>query len=190
MPAVFATDPEFGPKTILVYSNVSGDDEVRFILRIVRFRPDIFLEWESVAQQGTVHFYSEAVEQGSGMSLSRLFDNGVDVESEDTMSKWLPLTAYETLLREGKVKINLNNNSTQFQLIDEGTYQVVVDGQEATLPVIHVEDSRLGRWTFYKNAGNPLLIEYKTRYYHEFLQSITTQGNGDFRWVRQVPPTR
>lgn len=143
-----------------------------------------------MAQQGTVHFYREAVEEGSGISLSRLFDNGIDLESEEMMSKWLPLAAYETLLREGRVQINLNNNSAQFDLIDEGTHQVTVDGQEMVLPVIHVKDNRRGSWIFYKNADNPLLIEYKTAYYHEFLKSITTQGNGDFRWIRQVPPIK
>lgn len=190
MPGAFGTNLELGARTILVYSNVSGDNEVRFILRIVRFRPDIFLEWESVAQQGTVHFYRKAVEQGKGITLSRLFDNGVDVESKDVMSKWLPLAAYETLLREGEVKIDLNNNSAQLELVDEGTRDLKVDGQSVPLPVIVAEDNRRGLWTFLKNAANPLLIEYKTPYYHEFLHSITTQGAGDFRWVRQVPPIK
>jgi len=189
-PVVWATNLEFGSKTILVYSNVSGDGEARFILRIVRFRPDIFLEWESVAQQGTIHFYRDAVEEGEGLALSRLFDNGVDVESEKVMSKWLPLASYQSLIHEGRVKINLNNYSAQLKLKNESTYEVKVDGQPTALSVILVQDNRRGDWTFLKDPENPLLIEYKTPYYREFLESITTQGNGDYRWVRQIPPIK
>ena len=69
---------EFGENSILIYIHETEPGDTQFVLRIARFLPDIVLEWESLSHQGTIHLRKKAVEKGKGLTLSGLFDPGVD----------------------------------------------------------------------------------------------------------------
>ena len=189
-PSAVAEILEISPKTILIYQTKSGQQERQFVLRIARFKPDIVLEWESLSHQGTVHLHRKAVEKATRFSVSKLFDPGVDSESGKETTKWLSRKMYDELINQGKVKITLNKISTQFQLKEKSTRQLVWNKVEIEVPVIVVEDSRRGVWAFHANPENPILIEYTTPYYHEKLARISTDGKNRLRWIRQLPPIR
>lgn len=185
-----AEELSFGTNTILVYESESGSEESQFVLRLARFNPDVVFEWESVSHQGTVHLFREAVEEGEGMTISSLFEAGVDVESDDVMTKWLPRRAYRQLLEDGGTELKLNRLKTDFQLIDERTRILIWNKEERVVSVMVLEDSKKGQWVFLKEESNPVLIEYSTPYYREKLARVSTTGKDVLRWFRILPPVR
>lgn len=189
-PQVEAARIEFGPGTVLVYRSKAGEQESQFIIRIARFEPDRFLEWESVSHQGTVHLYTEAVEEARRLSLNALFDPGVDVETRNETTKWLSRRLLNELIEKRKCKALLNGTQIQFRVEGEETYPVKVDKKELQVSVLRVNDDRRGRWLFQNSLSNPVLVEYENPYYREFLEAVVNSGEKSFRWIRQVPPIK
>ncbi|MGH9338007.1 MAG: hypothetical protein ACRD1R_00040 [Acidobacteriota bacterium] len=178
------------PRTILVYENVSGKIAKRFIIRVARYQPDIFLEWESTSHQGTLHLYREAVHEADQFNLIGLFEVGVDLESEEATTIWLSRAMYQDLLDDGYAQIRLNSQPVKLQVQGEGSYNIVVDKEPAQVPIIRVKDNRRGEWVFLKDPVNPLLIEYVTPYFRQTLKRISTDPENDLRWVREIPPVK
>lgn len=181
---------KFNENSILIYSNVSETGETQFVLRLARFSPDIVFEWESVSYQGTVHLRKKAFEEGKGLTLSKLFDPGVDSESKDDMTKWLSKALYDDLVNAGKAKVRLNRISTEFRFDRKITRPLRVDKKEVSVPAILVEDKRDGRWVFQDDRENPVLLEFSNSYYREFLKSVVTNQPGSLRWIRELPPVK
>lgn len=180
--------PEFGPHTVLVYQNTAADQERQFVVRIARFLPDRVMEWESESHQGTVHLSRKAVQSARKLTLSGLFDPGVDTESSDTLIKWLSRDVFEELARKGQVKVVLNAFPLVLQLKGRSTARLSVDRTEVEIPVLELEDSRKGRWLFLDHADNPLLVEHSNPYYRERLTAVSTTQKNSLRWIKKLPP--
>lgn len=175
-------------RTILRYNNYAQDRKTTFVVRIARYRPDIVLEWENLSDQGTVHLYRKAVEQGDGFTLAGHFQVGVQVESKDIMTLWLSRRSFEELRGQGKVSIKLNRLPLKMQLRDQGLFSLEVNKQSVELPVIHVTDDRRGQWTFYDNAENPLLVAYQSPYFRQELAAFSSGTDQKLRWIKKLPP--
>ncbi len=180
--------PEFGPHTVLVYHNTAADQERQFVVRIARFLPDRVMEWESESHQGTVHLSRKAVRSARKLTLSGLFEPGVDSESSDTLIKWLSQDLFAELSGKGKAKVLLNAFPVVLELKGRTTVKLTVDRSEVEVPAIEVEDSRKGRWLFLDHADNPLLIEHSNPYYRERLAAISTTQKNSLRWIKKLPP--
>ncbi len=180
-----------GPKSILVYQNEDRQQrESQFVLRLARYRPDIFLEWESLSHQGTLHLYRDAIEKAKIFHLSTLFEVGVDIESDDSMTVWLSRKIYEELTLKGNSAIRLNRVPLRMNLKEEGTFELTVDKQVVEIPVIHVEDNQKGFWTFYRNLENPILVAYRSTYFSQQLKTVSTSPSNKLRWIHQLPPVK
>lgn len=187
VPAATTTNAEkleFGPKTILVYRNEARNQVSEFVLRLARFQPDIFLEWESVSAQGTVLLTRESIENAPAFTLSGLFEVGVDTESSKVITKWLPRRVFRELLQEGKARIKLNNIATELKRTGEGVFTLELDKVEVTVPVIELKDGRNGEWKVLNDASNPILLEYSTPYYNETLVRVSTSDQNQLRWIK------
>ena len=188
---LFGSDFVLGPKSILVYFNQPRQQkEAQFVLRLARYRPDIFLEWESRTDQGTIHLHRKAVCKAGRFTVSSLFEVGVDVESSEVMTLWLSEKIYQDLTEKGEARIELNHSPIKLTLKDEGTYSLTINKQVEEIPIIHVEDNRKGSWTFHKSGENPLLVEYVTPYFHLHLKTVSTGPSNKLRWIKELPPVK
>jgi len=188
---LFGGELSLGPNSILVYSNQSRQQkETQFVFRLARYRPDIFLEWESTADQGTIHLHQKAVSKAGRFTVSSLFEVGVDVESSAMMTLWLSEKIYRDLNEKGEARIELNRSPIQLTLKGEGTYRLTLNKEVEEIPVIHAEDNRKGSWTFHKSEENPLLVEYITPYFHQRLKTVSTSPSNKLRWINELPPIK
>lgn len=179
-----------GPHTVLVYQNLAGKRESQFVLRLARYRPDILLEWESVSHQGTLHLYQQAVRESRKFAFTQLFEIGVDLESKDVMTVWLSQRMYEDLTDDGFAKIEFNRLPMKLKLEGEGTFTLTVDKKLRQIPVLYVRDDRNGQWTFHKDPDNPILVEYVSPYFRQYLQVISMQSKNSLRWIKKLPPVK
>jgi riboflavin synthase len=177
-------------KTILIYTSEVAERENSMVLRVARFQPDRFVEWESLAGQGTVHLFKKAVKEGNRFFLDRLFETGVDVASRDGMTVWLSEKTYQDLIRDGTVRIQFNNTPMRLTLEGEETFVVSVDKRPREVPAIRLHDDRKGVWLFCKDPQNPILLEFTNRHYRQYLKSISTTSWPGLRWIRELPPVK
>lgn len=179
-----------GERTVLVYENVVANGSHQFVLRIARFKPDIFLEWESREHQGTLHLYRKAVESAKKFALSSLFDVGSDIEGADVTTKWLSREVYEKLAGGEEVKISLNRIPTRFKPGARTTRSLRLNKEDLEVTGLQFEDSRGGHWVVLTDPDNPLVLEYRTRHYRESLQSVSTDPRNYLRWIKKLPPVK
>ncbi|HOM99436.1 MAG TPA: hypothetical protein PLM33_04195 [Acidobacteriota bacterium] len=175
---------------VLVYRVETQRSTKPFVVRIGRFRPDIVLEWESESHQGTVHFHSVAVSSADKLLTTGIFEPGVDQEFGDAMGRWLSSQMYRKLTQSGRVKVRLNNFSSQLVLRGRGSVEVSWNGTPQELPVVLVEDGRGGRWSFLDSAENPLLVTYENPYYAEILERVAIENASKLRWLKRMPPIK
>lgn len=179
-----------GPQTVLVFENHAGEKETRFVVRLARFRPDIVLEWENLTDQGTVHLFSDAVQRARGFTLSRLFSVGVDTESPDVMTLWMPREAFAKLRGKRSVKFKYNRLPMKLEKTGEELYTLKLDRRDLTIPVITARDDRGGNWKVWDDPDNPLLVAYESRYFRQRLASVTSDFQLELRWIKKAPPVR
>ena len=178
------------PNMVLVYENEIKETRSQFVVRLARYRPDVFLEWESKSFQGTLHLYREAVEDARKFSFARLFENGVDMESSDVMTIWLSERMYEDLIRDGRAKIKSNQLWLKMRLEGEGTFRLTVDQEVREISVVRVRDDREQHWSFHKDPRNPILVEYVSPYLRRYLKTASTGSTNNLRWIKQLPPVK
>lgn len=184
-------DPvELKARTILIYENVSGGLPTPFIIRLGRAEPDIVLEWESRNHQGTLHMHRKAIESGRQLTLSELFEIGVDLETDQATTKWLSQEIFQELVNHGSAQVRLNRVRGKLQLIGRDSRVIEVDGEDVEVPVLLVKDSRRGSWVFLNNPRNPLLLEYESPHYREALKRVSNSERNQLRWLRRLPPIR
>ena len=189
--SLYADDFLIGPKSILVYKSADRQQKIsQFVLRVARYRPDIFLEWESLSHQGTLHLYQDAVQKAEIFHLSSLFEVGVDMESGDAMTMWLSGKVYQELTEKGSARIRLNRLPVELKVTDEDIAEITLDKKVVEIPVIKVQDDRNGLWTFYKNPENPLLVAYRSTYFSQHLDTVSTSSTNKLRWIQQLPPVK
>ncbi|HUG42840.1 MAG TPA: hypothetical protein VMN76_01245 [Acidobacteriota bacterium] len=184
-------DPvELKARTILIYENVSGGLPTPFVIRLGRAEPDIVLEWESRNHQGTLHMHRKAVESGRQLTLSELFEVGVDMETDQATTKWLSQEIFRELLEHGSAQVRLNRVRGELKLVGRASRVIEVDGEEVEVPVLLIQDSRRGTWVFLNNPRNPLLLEYASPHYREALKRVSNSDRNQLRWLRRLPPIR
>lgn len=177
-------------QTTLIYHNVVAKKELPFVVRVARFEPDIFLEWESSSHQGTVHMHRKAVNEGHRFALDRLFEVGVDTESPDVTVLWLPRKVFAELLKNGAVSLHFNGLPLKMKVLGESTFALNVDKRSREVAAIRIEDERKNVWVFHKDEQNPLLLEYTTPHYRQYLRSISTTSWPGLKWIKNIPPVR
>jgi riboflavin synthase len=187
---LFGTSLPNPGQTVLIYQNVTAGRETPMIVRVARFKPDIFMEWESTSHQGTIHLYQEAVRNGKTYIIESLFEAGVDAESPQAVTLWLSEKMFRELREKGQAKINLNNVGTKIRLTGTETYQLQVDKKGVEVPVIRLEDERKNVWIFQDDSTNPLLLEFSTTRYRRYLKSVVTSSWTGLKWIKEVPPVR
>jgi hypothetical protein len=180
----------FDAKTVLVYENQTGAESHQFVLRVARFRPDILFEWESFSHQGTVHLRKSAVSDAKKLTVGRLFEAGVDMESEDVMTNWLSTHIYRNLIEDGEAQVKLNRTKVTLKLVEEGSRGLFLNRVEVEVPVVRLEDSKGGSWVVHKDQQNPVLIEYRSQYYHMRLTRISNSKSNKLRWIKALPPVK
>ena len=179
-----------GPYVVLVYENETRNGKSQFVLRLARYRPDVFLEWESTSFQGTLHLYRRAVKEARKFTFAQLFQGGVDMESSDVMTIWLSESMYRDLTRNGSAKISYNRLTLKMELEGEDTLPLTVDKQVRKIPVIRVRDDRGGHWSFHKDPGNPILVRYVSPYLRRYLKTVATGSKSRLRWIRELPTVK
>jgi hypothetical protein len=190
-PELRGADPvELKARTILIYENVSGGLPIPFIIRLGRAEPDIVLEWESRNHQGTLHMHRKAIESGRQLTLSDLFEIGVDLETDQATTKWLSQEIFQELVNLGSAQVRLNRIRGKLQLIGRDSRVIEVDGEDVEVPVLLVKDSRRGAWVFLNDPRNPLLLEYESPHYREALIRVSNSERNQLRWLRRLPPIR
>jgi riboflavin synthase len=177
-------------QSVLVYQQVVAKKERPFILRVARFHPDAFLEWESTTAQGTVHLHKKAVEGGRRFCLERLFEPGVDNESSDTMTVWLSRRAYRELTEKGAARIDFNSLPLRLWIVEKRAFRLSVDKKPVEVQSFAAEDDRKNRWRLLEDPDNPLLLEYETPHFRQYLKSITTTAWPGLRWIKSMPPVK
>ena len=177
-------------KTVMIYYSTVANKETPMILRVARFKPDIFVEWESVSHQGTIHLYKEAVQDGRKFILESLFDAGVDVDSPDTMTMWLSELMYKELKENGEAKIFLNNLPLKMKV--DGNRNVRPDCRQRAETDSRYDDGRRAEEHLgvLRRSENPLLVEYKTPRYRKYLKSMSTASWPGLKWIKQIPPVK
>ncbi len=185
-----AADLRLGAQTVLVYENANRLETSQFVVRLARYRPDVVLEWESARDQGTVHLFREAVEEGRGFTLTQLFEVGVDRESTETMTLLLSDALFADLSRSRFAKLKLNRIPAKMELEGRENFAVRVDQREVEVPALRVRDNRGGEWLFLESADTPLLLRFKSIHFTQRLLSLSLSERPALRWIKKLPPIR
>ena len=181
---------EVGANSVLIYKSYSGPVERDWILRVARFGPDVVLEWESYANQGTLHLFRNSVLKGTSFSLFGLFEPGVEKESKKVMTIWVSRKTYGELVETGRTRIKVNRFPRQLELLEEDRFRLRLNRRPYEVPVIRVEDDRGAEWVLLKDPDNPILLEYTERKYRLALISFQTRSQVALRWLRRLPPVK
>ncbi|MDE2928372.1 MAG: hypothetical protein OXT71_18450 [Acidobacteriota bacterium] len=181
---------EVGPNSVLIYKSYSGPVEREWILRLARFGPDVVLEWESFANQGTLHLFRNSVLNGTSFSLFGLFEPGVEKESKKVMTIWFSRKTYGELVSKGRTRIKVNRFPRKLELLEDDRFRLSVNRRPHEVAVIRAEDDRGAEWVLLKDPDNPVLLEYTERKYRLALVSFQTRSQVSLRWLRRLPPVK
>ncbi len=181
---------EVGPNSVLIYKSYSGPVERKWILRVARFGPDVVLEWESYANQGTLHLFRNTVLKGTSFSLFGLFEPGVEKESKKVMTVWVSRKTYGELVTTGRTRIKMNRFPRKLELLEEDRFRLSLNRRPYEVSVIRAEDDRGAEWVLLKDPDNPVLLEYTERKYRLALISFLTRSQVALRWLRRLPPVK
>ena len=181
---------EIGPNSVLIYKSYSGPVKREWILRLARFGPDVVLEWESFANQGTLHLFRNSVLNGTSFSLFGLFEPGVEKESKKVMTVWVSRKTYGELVNTGRTRIKVNRFPRKLELLEEDRFRLSMNRRLHEVPVIRAEDDRGAEWVLLKDPKNPILLEYTERKYRLALTSFQTRSQVSLRWLRRLPPVK
>jgi hypothetical protein len=176
--------PTFDRDTVLVYKTEIQDDVSQFVVRIARFRPERFVEWENATTQGTIYMTSKAVERARTFVNARMFEGGVDTKGKDATTLWLSEAVFKELKDKNKAKVSIDSVSGVMTV--EGTEQISIDVNRMprSLPVLKVKDDRGAERWFLDDPQNPLMVKHVLRFYTQVLTSITTDKPNTLRWIK------
>ncbi len=176
--------------TVLIYENQAREFKSRLVVRVARYGPDIVMEWENTNDQGTIHLFRKAVESGSSFTLRGHYQVGVDVESPDTSTIWLPRSIHSKLMEKGKAKFKRNRLPVDLRKIEDGTRTLQHNERKVEIEVFTAQDSRGDKWTFSADPENPILVGFESRYFKQRLVSFSTPKRDTLRWIRKLPPVK
>lgn len=175
--------PPFGRDTVLVYRS-SNESEGAFVVRIARFSPDRYFEWEDTTTQGTILIPAKAVDEAHALVNYQLFQGGVDTRGKNATTLWLSRRVYRELKDNTKVKFDLDALPTQVTVLGTDQMTIEVNRAPRSVPVIKTKDEHgTERW-FLDSEDNPLLVNLLVRKYQQKLTSITTDRSNTLRWIK------
>jgi hypothetical protein len=177
--------PEFGRDTVLVWRILNDTLEpYDFVVRIARFLPDRYFEWENSSGQGTIFLTGKAIASSRVFLNARLFESGVDAKSREATTLWLSEQTYRDFKSKRRVKLAVDAMDEWLTFQGSGQITIEVNQHLQTLPVIKVLGARgTERW-FLDSADNPLQVKFLVRKYEETLASITTDRHNTLRWIK------
>ena len=176
--------PDFGQDTVLVWEIPMQDGIRNFVVRLARFYPDLFLEWEDARSQGTVFIPNRDILEAQGYVNKKLFESGRDIRSADETTLWLSREIFRELKEKKKAKCIIDRVPGRMTYEGEDTITVKVNGSPMVLPVIKVRDDRGSEKWFLDQMENPLMAKYTLRQYSQVLVDITTNRKNSLRWIK------
>jgi hypothetical protein len=177
--------PAFGRDTVLVWKSVNNSTDLgTLVVRIARFTPDRYFEWEDSTGQGTVFLSGKALATSKIFLMRRLFQSGVDTQSKDSTTLWLSEKSYLDLKSKQKIKLAIDALEEWVKLEGNDQLALEVNQTQQTLPVIKISNTRGMELWFLDSAENPLQVKLVSRNYVETLTSITTDRQNTLRWIK------
>jgi hypothetical protein len=189
-PAADAQIPPFGRDTVLVYRS-SNENDGNFVVRIARFSPDRYVEWEDKTTQGTILIPEKSVSEARALVNFQLFQAGVDTRGKNATTLWLSHRIYREMHESTKLKFDIDGLPTQVTVIGFDTMPVEINRVSKSVPVIKTKDERGSERWFLDSEDNTLLVNLLVRNYQQKLASITTDRPNTLRWIKdKKPPIR
>ncbi len=185
-----ASSLEVAGNTILIYENTTSESTSEIVIRVARYQPDIVMEWETSADQGTVQLFSRAVDRADRFTLRGLFKVGMNRVSGDETTLWLSRALYDRVVTGEPQKIILNRIALKTKLARRENIDITVDKEMASFPVVVLEDNRKGEWVFLDDRENPLLAKYSTPFYETKLSRVVNPDKISLRWIKRLPPVQ
>jgi hypothetical protein len=176
--------PAFGRNTVLVYRN-SLESNSTVVVRIARFTPDRYVEWEDAITQGTILMSAKAVSDAREFTTWRLFQAGSDTKGNNATTIWLSRRIFRELKERQKAKFSIDGVDTAVTLLGGDQTSIEVNRSDRAVAVIKTKDERgVERW-FLDAEDNPLIVNFLFRSYQEKLTSITTDRPNTLRWIKK-----
>ena len=176
--------PAFGRDTVLVWKIHHLDYSADFVVRIARFLPDRYLEWENESTQGTVLMPGQDLEDAKAYINSSMFNSGSDTRGSRSTTLWLSRKIFRDLKANKKAKCQINGTMGLFAYVGNDTLAVEVNRVSQILPVIKVMDDRKEERWFLDQEDNPLMLNHRVRKFSQTLTSITTDRSNTLRWIK------
>jgi hypothetical protein len=176
--------PKFGLDTVLVWKSQNQGETSELVVRIARFLPDRYIEWENATTQGTIYMAAKAVRNAKVYVNASLFEGGVDTKGKNATTLWLSEQLFRELKAKGRVRVALDSVPCWMTVLGAGLMTVTVNRSLMDLPVIKTADERGGERWFLDVDQNPLLVKHLFRSYSESLVSITTDKSNTLRWIK------
>jgi hypothetical protein len=175
--------PAFGRDTVLVYRS-TNEREGAFVVRIARFEPDRYFEWEDSTAQGTITIPAKIVADSRSLVNYQLFQAGVDTRGKTGTTLWLSRRMFREIKENRKVKFDVDGLSTLVEVLGPDVMPIEINRVSQSVPVIKTRDE-LGteRW-FIDMEDNALLVNLQVRKYQQKLASITTDRANTLRWIK------
>lgn len=176
--------PKFGQDTVLVWKSQHQEESSELVVRIARFLPDRYIEWENRTTQGTVYMPVKAVREAKVFVHSSLFQGGSDTKGKNVTILWLSERLFRELKSRGKARISLDSIPGWVTVTGAERISVQVNRSPTDLPVVRTVDDRgCERW-FLDAADNPLMVKLAVRGFVQSLVSITTDKPNTLRWIK------
>jgi hypothetical protein len=175
--------PSFGRDTVLVYRS-SNEKEGAFVVRIAKFSPERYVEWEDTNAQGTVLMTTKAVNDARELVSFRLFQAGVDTSDKNATTLWLSRRMYRELKTKPKAKFAVDGIATAITMLGNDQLTIEVNRSPQSVPVIKTKDERGAERWFIDLEENPLMVNLLVRDYRQKLVSITTDRPNSLRWIK------
>jgi hypothetical protein len=177
--------PTFGRNTVLVWKAVGNSNDLgTLVVRIARFTPDRYFEWEDSTGQGTVFLAEKALASSKIFLMRRLFQSGVDIQSKDSTTLWLSKKSYLDLKSKQKIKLAIDALEEWVKFEGNDEIALEVNQTQQTLPVMKISNARGMEIWVLDSEENPLQVKLIARNYVETLTSITTDRSNTLRWIK------
>jgi hypothetical protein len=176
--------PVMGQDTVLVWKVANQEFASEFVVRIAKFLPDRYVEWEDDKTQGTIFITNNDILNAKGFVNAQFFVSGVDTKASNSTTLWLSQRMYRELKEKQRVKFDIDNVRSVLTLERSEQITVEINRSPVLLPVIKVADDRGSERWFLDSEENPLLIKHTLGKFVQTLTSITTNRSNTLRWIK------
>jgi hypothetical protein len=176
--------PVMGQDTVLVWKVANQEFASEFVVRIAKFLPDRYVEWEDDKTQGTIFIPNKDILNAKGFVNAQFFVSGVDTRAGNSTTLWLSQRMYRELKEKQRVKFDIDNVRSVLTFERSDPITVEINRSPVLLPVIKVADDRGSERWFLDSEENPLLIKHTLGKFVQTLTSITTNRSNTLRWIK------